>query len=825
MPIQNGLAALLCKSQLLARTTTTSKQLRGLAVVLSEQTRCSMETIEILLGVFSPRGNDTGLIKTAKMAGRIISNFTRRDPGILQALEMDETGINRLVEALGRFEDSPHSSDELDAFSDPILFAHQKISGAPSWELFVEQWHRAAIARYEQLAPVQLTNRVWAERFTEFLRVPARIIKALQPEECAQIIEFPDELVDLGIETIKRLNGYSRWSPQTRQTYANRWRAFVDLAPARRKFDTRPSPGPNTIPLNNLTKVYANWLEADAADGLAQPEVIRFSQAAQAQHDLDNDELTRFQQSELTATKSTHRIDSRSPELISHPSNRSPGVHSPRLIAHYLQALELLFPEGGLAYWRARAMFNLALHTGLSARHISEIEIVHSVPNREPNECPAYLPKAGALIWSPCKFLGRPDALQPSTALDNEAYLAKIAGLQQSYAPVADIIKINLPNWLANEINHYLVVAEQTGSHPNSGRPLFSLSRRPEVTWHDLASLCKNLHPYVEDRIPSIPPLTPGLMSITFEGLYATQGLDPIYRYYLNLRQRHHLLLPVWYCRVWMAELARAYHATSEAIQKAISGEYQLVTGRTLSAPDLAELPRRLSDGYVGNMRCPTANFISRLNRFILTDGWFPWNSPGLTDEQRRFNCSTAQAALILLELTGLRPFELTRLRFSMLDLSDVTLAVEGKAHRAGGMGRLIPLAPALVPWLIHLHESSPHPTRSATPLFRLYDAFQDLRSVTADDIQKALDNAASIFADKCPAPDAYSFRRLARSEALEAGLPFDIANYLLGHQSAGGELFNPHLEYDWAQVVRESRRLQHHIASKYELALEPGPT
>jgi hypothetical protein len=66
------------------------------------------------------------------------------------------------------------------------------------------------------------------------------------------------------------------------------------------------------------------------------------------------------------------------------------------------------------------------------------------------------------------------------------------------------------------------------------------------------------------------------------------------------------------------------------------------------------------------------------------------------------------------------------------------------------------------------------------------------------------------------PFPRWHAGRHLLRTFLLEQGLPFDATNAILGHQSAGRELFNPYLPGNpgevWHAFLRLSDRLAQHL-------------
>jgi hypothetical protein len=66
------------------------------------------------------------------------------------------------------------------------------------------------------------------------------------------------------------------------------------------------------------------------------------------------------------------------------------------------------------------------------------------------------------------------------------------------------------------------------------------------------------------------------------------------------------------------------------------------------------------------------------------------------------------------------------------------------------------------------------------------------------------------------PGIDVYGLRVFYRGELLSLGIPYDIANYLMGHQSAGGELFNLRLENGWEDVVAALWKVAESIAAKF---------
>jgi hypothetical protein len=63
------------------------------------------------------------------------------------------------------------------------------------------------------------------------------------------------------------------------------------------------------------------------------------------------------------------------------------------------------------------------------------------------------------------------------------------------------------------------------------------------------------------------------------------------------------------------------------------------------------------------------------------------------------------------------------------------------------------------------------------------------------------------------PFPRWHAGRHLLRTFLLEQGLPFDATNAVLGHQSAGRELFNPYLPGDPGEAWHAFRLLSDRLA------------
>jgi site-specific recombinase XerD len=63
--------------------------------------------------------------------------------------------------------------------------------------------------------------------------------------------------------------------------------------------------------------------------------------------------------------------------------------------------------------------------------------------------------------------------------------------------------------------------------------------------------------------------------------------------------------------------------------------------------------------------------------------------------------------------------------------------------------------------------------------------------------------------------PDWSALRHFYRSYALEAGLPFEAINALIGHQALGCDLYNRALDQQVDAVLAHGQRLAHRIAQE----------
>jgi integrase len=127
----------------------------------------------------------------------------------------------------------------------------------------------------------------------------------------------------------------------------------------------------------------------------------------------------------------------------------------------------------------------------------------------------------------------------------------------------------------------------------------------------------------------------------------------------------------------------------------------------------------------------------------------------------------------------------------------------ETKGNRWTSAARIVLLPECLLPIL---HELLPDDRQA--PAFSFRDQG---RSVPADkgEIRQRLTQL------NVPFPRWHAGRHLLRTYLLEEGLPFDATNAILGHQSAGRELFNPYLPGNPGEAWRAFRLLADRLAQE----------
>ncbi|MGH2520891.1 MAG: hypothetical protein ACRDH2_00170 [Anaerolineales bacterium] len=320
------------------------------------------------------------------------------------------------------------------------------------------------------------------------------------------------------------------------------------------------------------------------------------------------------------------------------------------------------------------------------------------------------------------------------------------------------------------------------------------------LTADQVEDALKSATSVLREKTPNMPALTQGRLRAAHTALMERDGqLDPLLAACISGQWRTSLRVPLFYTTLSLPLLADRYRAAARRVWT--------VLRQTRSVPQLPDAfggtPTALPELRVGSPYYPRLAVVRQAVQ-ILRDAV----AQAISNEDRH-NAKTLLALYGLSLLMGLRISEAASLQTVDFDLRATwqrealpwVVLPETKGNRWTSAARIVPLPDCLLPLL---RELLPDDLQAPALSFRTQG-----RLVAADkgEIRRRLAEVS------VPFPRWHAGRHLLRTFLLEQGLPFDATNAILGHQSAGRELFNPYLPGDPGKAWRPFRLLSDRLA------------
>jgi hypothetical protein len=301
-------------------------------------------------------------------------------------------------------------------------------------------------------------------------------------------------------------------------------------------------------------------------------------------------------------------------------------------------------------------------------------------------------------------------------------------------------------------------------------------SRILAVTAQQVNQALQDATVILRKRAPNLPALTEGRLRAGYTALIEQDGqLDPLLAAFISGQWRTSLRVPLFYTTVRLELLTKRYRAAVRKMWEVLRQvEPELPDVPSLPLPDWPELS-------FGSPYFPKQNVLCRAVQTIQAA------IDGATNAEDRHNALTLKALYGLALLGGLRISEAGHLRAVDFDWEVIwqgqsllwLILSETKGNRWTSAGRILPLTEILAPLLKQLLPKEAH-----APAFYFLSKGRRLPA-TREEIRRQIDRLGA------PFPRWHAGRHNLRTFLLERGLPFDAINAVLGHQSAGRELFN----------------------------------
>lgn len=336
--------------------------------------------------------------------------------------------------------------------------------------------------------------------------------------------------------------------------------------------------------------------------------------------------------------------------------------------------------------------------------------------------------------------------------------------------------------------------------------------------WHELANRCakgecalalttdqfenalKSATGVLREKTPNMPALTQGRLRAAYTALMEHDGrLDPLLAACISGQWRNSLRVPLFYTTLSLHLLGDRYR---DAVRRVWVALCQL-------HPHLPEA-FRLTPAALPELRMGSPYYPKRVVVRQAVQTLYNAVVQAIQDEGRH-NAKTLLALYGLSLLMGLRISEAASLRTMDFDLRAIwqgeampwVVLPETKGNRWTSAARIVPLPECLLPLLQKL---LPDDLQAPAFSFRTQG-----RLVSADkgEIRRQLAEL------DVPFPRWHAGRHLLRTFLLEQGMPFDATNAILGHQSAGRELFNPYLPGNPGVAWRAFRGLSDKLAQE----------
>ncbi len=320
------------------------------------------------------------------------------------------------------------------------------------------------------------------------------------------------------------------------------------------------------------------------------------------------------------------------------------------------------------------------------------------------------------------------------------------------------------------------------------------------LTADQVENALKSATSLLREKTPNLPALTQGRLRAAYTALMEHTGqLDPLLAACISGQWRTALRVPLFYTTLSLPLLADRYREVIQRVWAALrETQPQLPNAFGVTPAALPEL--RLGSPYYPKLSV-VKQAVHALHGAVAQAG----------GDEGRHNAKTLLALYGLSLFTGLRISEAASLQTVDFDLQATwqgaampwIVLPETKGSRWTSAARITPLPDCLLPLL---HELLPDHLQAPAFSFRTQG-----RLVPADkgEIRRRLADL------DVPFPRWHAGRHLLRTILVEQGLPFDATNAILGHQSAGRELFNPYLPGNPGETWRAFRLLSDRLAHR----------
>lgn len=360
------------------------------------------------------------------------------------------------------------------------------------------------------------------------------------------------------------------------------------------------------------------------------------------------------------------------------------------------------------------------------------------------------------------------------------------------FEPISAIWMLPLPTQL---IPWWREMARRTAP----GKPLFAgaLEKLPAVfDW---------LTNDIRKESSHQPAITESRLRLACTTLLERIGqMDPLLAAFVSEQWRPSLRTPLFYTTLTPQRLAEQYRTAMDRVWKFLQTLEEAI-------PNCSTTPQSLPQIYFGSPYRPLLSVVQDL--FAAIESAIERSS----DNEARHNARLLKLLLGLSVFCGLRISEAGELQAIQVDLDGQWLGQvmswltlpETKSNRWTTASRKIPLPPMLLPLVRTL--LSPN---TEGPAFYFIYSGQKVKA-DAEAIRRALLNLG------VPFPRWHAGRHLIFCLMLEGGLPLSVIKAILGHQSAGCEMFNFYLpntlSASWIQYLDFTNELAKKIGWKME--------
>jgi len=303
---------------------------------------------------------------------------------------------------------------------------------------------------------------------------------------------------------------------------------------------------------------------------------------------------------------------------------------------------------------------------------------------------------------------------------------------------------------------------------------------------------------WIRKSVPHLPPVSESRLQITCKVLHQCMGdMDPLLSNFISGQWRNSDYVPFIYTTISCSWLGKRYLAAFNKIWNVLS-QYRS------NLPDISSNDFLLVDDlYIGSPYRPIEDYIqqiiSRLQKRLHSSN----------NDEDIHNSRTMLTLFLLGFVTGLRRMEVWSLRARQVDLDNCYkgkplpwIALDkSKTNRWTTASRIVPLPSQIV----RLMKPVLSPSLD-TPAFYFLEKGRKLFLTEATFAERYRRLQTNL--------KWHSGRHLVRSWLCEQGVEDDNINALLGHQSGGRELLNPHLPNDPWRVWSELADYLHGLAS-----------